>query len=394
MIVRTVEEHVRRLAGSFPVVTITGPRQSGKTTLCRNVFSTLPYVTLEDPDARAVATHDPRGFLSRYGNGAVLDEVQRAPGLLSYIQGIVDRENREGMFVLTGSAQFELLHTLSQSLAGRTALVTLLPLSLHELQTTSFASQSLAECLYRGGYPRIYDKSLSPTEALRFYFATYVERDVRSLVNVRDLAVFETFLRLCAARSGQILNMNSLASDCGINHTTVRAWLSVLEASYILHLVRPHHSNLGKRLIKSPKLYFWDVGLMACLLGIEHADQTMTHPLRGAMFETMVVSELLKARHNSLRSSNLYFFADSQQHEVDAILEFPEGVVPVEVKSAQTLAQGLFKSLSYYQGLNPASGQPALIYGGEESVTWGGHRVIPFRQAAAANQWAPQQPSE
>ena len=386
MIQRELQSHVARLAGSYPVVTITGPRQSGKTTLCRAVFGDRPYVSLEDPDVRAEARADPRGLLARYPQGAVLDEVQRVPDLLSYIQGIVDRDQRPGMFILTGSAQFELLQALTQSLAGRTALVTLLPLSIRELTGTPSAGQPLGEYLYRGGYPRIYDRDLNATEAMQFYVNSYIERDVRSLLNIKDLSLFETFLKLCAGRSGQILNLSNLANDCGINHATAREWLTVLEASWIVHLVRPHLQNFGKRLVKSPKLYFWDVALMAYLLGIEKPEQAMSHPLRGAMFETLIISELVKARFNAVRGSNVYYFADNTKHEVDAILEQADGLVPVEIKSAQTLAEDAFKSLAFYTRLNPASAARAtLVYGGNETRAWQQYRVAGFRDAARVN---------
>lgn len=387
MFPRHLQPHLARLAKVLPVITVTGPRQSGKTTLCKMAFPQKPYVSLEDPSIRAVALRDPKGFLAAYPDGAILDEVQRAPDLLSYIQGIVDRERRDGMFVLTGSAQFQLLQTLTQSLAGRTALVNLLPLSMAEIAATPWAKESLPQTLFRGGYPRLYDKLASPREILPFYINTYLERDVRDLLRVHDLARFHLFLQLCAARSGQIVNLTSIGNDCGIDQGTVRAWLSVLETSWIIHFVRPHYRNFGKRLVKSPKMYFWDVGLMAALLEIDSPQQTLTHPLRGALFETFVMSELLKARLNEVRTPNVYFFADNVGQEVDAILEFSTGVKPVEIKSSQTLDESLFRSLRYYSKLNPAAAAEAtLIYGGEDDMAFSGHRVLGFRRAAQANE--------
>lgn len=386
MFPRKLQPHLIRLAKVLPVLTVTGPRQSGKTTLCKMAFPDKPYVSLEDPSIRGVAFRDPKGFLANYPDGAILDEVQRVPDLLSYIQGIVDRDGRDGMFVLTGSAQFQLLSTLTQSLAGRTALVNLLPLSMDEIASTPWAGESLAETLFRGGYPRLYDKLASPREILPYYINTYLERDVRDLLRVHDLARFHLFLQLCAARSGQIVSLTSIGNDCGIDQGTVRAWLSVLETSWIIHFVRPHYRNFGKRLVKSPKMYFWDVGLMAALLDIETAQQTMTHPLRGALFETFVMSELLKARLNEARTPNAYFFSDSVGKEVDALLEFSEGLKPVEIKSSQTLDDSLFRSLRYYSKLNPAAAaQATLIYGGEDDMQLNGCRVLGFRRAGRAN---------
>lgn len=386
MFPRAMTVALREVATKMPVVTVTGPRQSGKTTLARSLFSDKPYCSLESPDFRRQALEDPRGFLARFPDGAILDEVQRVPEILSYLQGIVDASGRPGMFILTGSANFTLLKSVSQSLAGRTIMADLLPMSLAELCAAGFGSLSMADFMYRGGYPRIYDVGMDASILLRSYVANYLERDVRDLLNIRDLHQFDLFLRLCASRSGQILNVSSLCNDCGVSHGTGSAWLSVLETSYIIHFVRPHHRNFGKRLVKSPKMYFWDVGLMCNLLGVQAPEQAALHPLRGAMFETLVVSELLKARLNALAGANAYFFADSVGHEVDVIVERALDIVPIEIKSAQTLTDDLLKSLQYYARLNPAGGSNAtLIYGGEEELTYKGVRVVNFRNAAGAN---------
>lgn len=280
MIPRTISPKILQYAKQYPVVTITGPRQSGKTTLCQMIFPDIPYVSLESIEERSFATSDPKGFLDRFPDGAVLDEIQRTPELLSYIQVRVDESQKTGQFIITESQNFELLNTVSQSLAGRTAIARLLPFSFEEILSHQ-SIESIDQLLYTGFYPRIYDKQLNPTEALSFYFNTYIERDLRLLINVKDLSRFETFLKLCATRCGQLVNLSSLGNDCGVNHNTIKSWLSILEASYIIKLLPSYFNNLGKRLIKSPKLYFIDTGLAAFLLGIQNIDHLRTHPLRG-----------------------------------------------------------------------------------------------------------------
>jgi predicted AAA+ superfamily ATPase len=378
MIKRDAASSVVRLAASYSLVTVTGPRQSGKSTLCRAVFPDKPYLSLEAPDVRQMAREDPRGFLARFPDGALLDEIQRVPELLSYIQGIVDASDRRGMYILTGSANLALVEGLNQSLAGRTALVTLLPFSLAELSATPFGALPLTEFLYRGFYPRIYDQNLNPTEALRFYTSTYVERDVRTLLNVRDLVSFENFVRLCAARSGQVLNLSNLAADCGITHNTARAWLSLLEAAYLVHRLPADSRNYTRRITKAPKLVFCDVGLMGYLLGIEHARQVQTHPLRGAMFETLVIGELLKMRLNAVRDPHLTHYRDSSGREIDVILQTPSGPLPIEIKSAMSVAADAFAGLDYYGGLLGRQ-RGVLVYGGDESYEHRGYQVLSFR---------------
>ena len=283
MVERTIEPILLDLSRRYPVVTITGPRQSGKTTLCRKAFPKLKYANLEAPDVRRFATEDPRGFLAAYSGGAILDEIQRVPELPSYIQEIIDAEKEPGRFILTGSQQFEVMNTISQSLAGRTALLKLLPFSLSELKQTQFPG-NIDRLLLTGFYPRIHDQGLNPTQALGDYLETYVERDLRQLAAVKDLSLFERFLKLCAGRVGQLLNLQSLGNDAGVSHSTARAWLTLLEASYIVLLLQPWHANLSKRLIKSPKLYFHDVGLAAFLLGLENETQVGRDPLQGQPF--------------------------------------------------------------------------------------------------------------
>lgn len=326
MIARDVEEAFRGLLRGFPVVTLTGPRQSGKTTLARVIFAGRPYISLEDPDVRRMALEDPRAFLAGLPDGAVLDEVQRTPELLSYLQARVDADGRMGLFLLTGSQQFGLMSGITQSLAGRSAFIELLPFSLNELGRAGISPPSLDEMLLAGGYPPLYDRSLLPKAWFPAYVTAYVERDVRQILKVQDLEVFQRFVRLCAGRSGQILNLASLATDCGITHNTAKAWISVLEASYVLFLLRPHHENFSKRLIKSPKLYFYDTGLLCWLLGIQNAGQLASHPLRGSIFETFVVSELVKSRLNRGERAAFSFWRDSNGNEIDVVADVGTGI--------------------------------------------------------------------
>lgn len=364
MIKRTISEKILHYARQYPVITITGPRQSGKTTLCKALFPKRKYFSLENIDTRDYARNDPRAFLNEcHKEGAIIDEIQRVPELASYIQEIVDTKDKPGLFILTGSQNFHLLNTVSQSLAGRTALAVLLPFSYAEIYSDK--AKPIDKVLFAGFYPRIHDKKLNPTEALSFYVSTYLERDIRALINVKDLAKFEKFLKLCAGRVAQIVNLSNLANDCGINHNTAKSWLSVLEASYIIFFVRPHHANFGKRLIKAPKLYFTDCGLAAYLLDIQSDKHIMQHPLKGPLFENFVVAELLKARTNQGKNSNIYFFRDNIGNEVDALLEDGISVKPVEIKLGSTISDDYFKGLRYYQKINKKNlSKAALIYGG------------------------------
>lgn len=376
MIPREAASKALQLAGQYPVLTITGPRQSGKTTLCRMIFSDKDYVSLEDIDERQYAQNDPRGFLNRFKNSVVIDEIQRVPDLLSYIQTVVDSRGKEGLFILTGSQQFELLEGISQSLAGRTALLRLLPFSLNEAYDLGSSPPSLEDVLYTGFYPRIFDKHLNPTEAMMFYVNTYVERDLLQMINVKDLSKFEVFLKLCAGRTGQILNMSSLGNDCGVNHATVKSWLSVLEASYIIKMARPYFKSFNKRLIKAPKLYFLDTGLAAFLLDIQNAGQLETHPLKGSLFETLVVAELLKHRFNTARTDNLYYFRDNVGNEIDLICDHGIALDAIEIKSGQTVAKDFFKNLNYLGRLTDTVRHSYIVYGGDKSFTQHHVRVL------------------
>ena len=377
MIEREIAPRLVGLFEQYPFVTVTGPRQSGKTTLCRAAFPHLDYVSLEAPDQREFAEADPRGFLARLNRGAILDEVQRVPDLLSYLQVLADEAGRNSLFVLVGSEQFQLSSTGSQSLAGRTGLLRLLPFSLAERRQTG-AGTSIDDILYSGFYPRIHDRKLEPRQALGDYFETYVERDVRRIAEVRNLANFRRFVRLCAGRVGQLVNLSSLGADAGVSHTTASHWLTVLEASYIVFRLPAFHANFRKRLVRSPKLYFHDVGLASHLIGIEHAGQVATHPLRGPLFENAVVVEALKHRFNRGRRSNLSFFRDSRSLECDLLYENGTGMGAIEIKSGATVASDWFDALDRVAKQLPAITTRAVVYGGTDRQSRRNGEVVPL----------------
>ncbi len=384
MIQRHIKKKILTFIRQYPVVMLTGPRQSGKTTLCREALPRMAYISLENPDTREFALSDPRGFLAQYPEGLVIDEAQRAPELFSYIQGIVDeKKKKKGLFVLTGSQNFQLLDKVNQSLAGRTAILKLLPFSMGEIKS-AVRKMSLDDLLLKGFYPRIYDEKLSPHHALSFYFETYVERDVRSLLHVKDLSSFQKFVRLCAGRVGQLLNLSSLGNEAGISHTTAREWLSLLEASYIVFLLPPYHKNYNKRMTKAPKLYFYDVGLASYLLGIENVKQMQRDPLRGHLFENLIVIEFLKNRYERAENSNLSFFRDSNKNEVDLIAPLQTGLWAVEIKSSQTVASDFFKGLNYFENLHREGEiKKALVYGGDQSQVRSNGHVVGWKGLSA-----------
>ena len=365
MIEREITPRLLQLFGQYPFVTLTGPRQSGKTTLCRAAFPDLDYANLEAPDVREFAASDPRGFLGGLTDGAILDEIQRVPELLSYLQVHADKVGRNSLFVLTGSEQFALSDAINQSLAGRTALLRLLPFSYRELERSG-ASTAVDDVLFSGFYPRIHEQHLEPQQALGDYLETYIERDARAVAEIRNLSSFRRFVRLCAGRVGQLLNLSSLGADAGVSQPTARHWLSVLEASYIVFQLQPFHGNIRKRLVKSPKLYFYDVGLASHLIGIEEARQIRTHPLRGALFENAAVVEALKFRLNRGRSPNLCFFRDHRGLECDLLYETGNGTLAIESKSGATIASDYFAALGRVAGAIPAIVRKAVVYGGEE----------------------------
>ena len=383
MIEREITQRLIALFQQYPFVTVTGPRQSGKTTLCRAAFPELIYANLEAPDQRDFAESDPRGFLAQFDAGAIIDEIQHVPSLLSYLQVVADERGQNGLFVLTGSEQFRLSHAIGQSLAGRTALLRLLPLSLTERQLAG-VSGTVDDILYSGFYPRIIDQNLNPTQALGDYFETYVERDVRRLGEIRNLSNFRRFVRLCAGRIGQLISFSSLGADAGVSHTTASAWLTVLEASYIIFQLPPYYANIRKRLVKSPKFYFCDVGLAAHLIGIENAGQVATHPLRGALFENAVVAEVLKHRFNRGNQANLSFFRDSKGLECDLLYPAGSGFAALEVKSGATIGSDYFRSLHRVAEVVPDITSKTVVYGGETRQTRSDSEVVPLADLGGA----------
>jgi len=393
MLPRILAPYLARDAGTYPVVTLTGPRQSGKTTLARAAFPGHEYVSLEETDNRSFAQEDPRGFLARYPGPAVFDEAQRAPDLLSFLQGEVDRNPAPGRFVLTGSQNLLLMEKVSQTLAGRSAILHLLPFSRAELERQAQAEPGLPrelfanresrldpwETILAGFYPPIHDRGTPAQSWLQDYLSTYVERDVRRLLNVGDLTTFERFVRLCAGRIGQLLNTSSLASDAGVSVDTARRWISVLKTSFLVFLLPPHHRNFSKRVIKSPKLYFHDTGLACLLVGIRTAEQLRSHSSRGALFENHVVSEVAKAYWNHRRTPPLYFWRDQGGHEVDLVIEEGGTLFPVEIKSGSTVAGDMFGSLAWWGTLaGGEGGEPTLVHGGEQCYTRAGVAVRPW----------------
>lgn len=378
---RDLAPRLLRAAQTSPAITLTGPRQSGKTTLARTVFPRHSYVSLEAPDTRAFAAEDPRSFLAQYPDGAIIDEVQRVPDIPAYLQGSIDSDPRPGRWILTGSQNLALAASVSQSLAGRTSVHHLLPLARREVERFAQHPRTLEEALLAGGYPRIFDRGLDPSEWLRSYVATYVERDVRTISQVGDLATFQRFVELCAGRTGQLINFLSLASDCGVSQPTAKAWLSILEASFIAFRLPPFHRNIGKRLVKTPKLHFYDTGLACWLIGIRTPQQLRTHPLRGAIFETWVVSEVVKHRLNRGETRRLFFYRNRDGAEVDLVIEHPSRLTLVEAKSSQTSSSSLFGGALRVQRHLTAASLPsdiAVIYGGGESQYRAVGRLMPW----------------
>ena len=387
MIHRDLASALQQASTWAPSVTLTGPRQSGKTTLCRAVFPDHPYQSLEEPDVRAFATEDPRAFLAQFPDGAVIDEIQRAPDMASYLQGIIDGDPAPGRWILSGSQNLALHAAVSQSLAGRTAVHQLLPLSWDEIRRFPRHPQSLEAALFSGGYPRIFDRNLDPSKWLRSYVGTYIERDVRTVSNVGDLNTFQRFVQLCAGRTAQLLNYSSLADDCSISQPTARAWFSILEASCIAFHLPAFNIKLRKRLVKMPKLYFHDTGLACWLLGIREPGQLRAHPLRGALFETWVVSEVLKHRTHRGEHAGLSFYRDRNGAELDLIVEEPDALALIEAKSAATPSSSLFAGVErvhpHLGGLRPRC-DVAVVYGGEEFQQRTHGRLIPWRLARSA----------
>ncbi|MDY0906861.1 ATP-binding protein [Pedobacter sp. CFBP9032] len=350
MIQRIGKNKLKQLASKFRVVAVVGPRQSGKTTICKATFPRKPYVSLENPDIADFAITDPNGFLRQFKNGAILDEVQKLPHLFSYIQQIVDENNKAGFFILSGSNNFLMQESISQTLAGRVAYLHLLPCSLKELKTAKLLS-SYENHIFNGGYPEPLYKNITATDWYPNYINTYVERDVRQLKNITNLVLFMKFLRLCAGRTGQILNMQSLGNDCGIDAKTVQAWLNILESSYIIYLLKPFYNNYNKRIIKAPKLYFYDTAIVCSLLGIQNKEQLKSHSSIGALFENMVIIDLLKQRLNNGSQDNLYYWRDKTGNELDVLLDTATSVTAIEIKAGATMNADYQKGLLYFKNI-------------------------------------------
>lgn len=377
MIRREAEKEILNLATHFKAVAVVGPRQSGKTTLVRQLFKDKEYVNFENPDIRLYAIEDPRGFLSNYPNGAVFDEAQRVPEIFSYLQQILDESPSNGMFIITGSNNFLLQENISQSLAGRVGYLNLLPLTLREINDTE---SSISQILFKGCYPSLYNTTTADaSQWYSNYIRTYVERDVRLIKNITNLVTFERFLRLCAGRIGQLLNMNSMAVELGVDTKTIGAWISVLEASFVLFRLQPYHKNFNKRIVKMPKLYFYDTGLASALLGIQNSNQIDVHPFRGSLFENMVIVDVLKTRFNKAKTNNLYFWRDNVGNEVDLLLDNGLCITPIEIKSGQTVTKDYFKGLLYWNKLTHTEGGYVVYGGGMSQKRSAGVTVLPYQ---------------
>lgn len=378
MLQREISKKIKELGKKYPVVTLTGARQTGKTTLLKSLYPKLPYINLEDIDNRILAETDPRGFLSNFPKGAVIDEVQQVPSLFSYIQQIVDNNNIH--FALSGSQNFQLMQSITQSLAGRTAIFNLMPFSYTELKKGGHEFDSFEDIVFKGCYPRLYDKNIKPPDFYPYYINSYIERDVRQIKNIENLSAFSMFLQLCAGRTGQILNIHSLATDAGISPNTAKSWLSVLEAGYIIYLLKPHYVNFNKRLIQSPKLYFYDTGVACSLLHIQSKEQLNTHFLKGGLFENFVVNEFIKNYTNKGQKSPLYFWQSKDKKEIDIIVDNGTELLPFEIKSAKTKGSHLFQNLKYWQKLNNShTNSLNLIYGGDENFKTSEGNYISWR---------------
>lgn len=383
IIKRNISAELSKLSRQYPVITITGPRQSGKTTLVKSVFPEKAYYTFEDPDTRHLALNDARSFLRKINGGAIFDEIQRVPEILSYLQGEVDQKRKPGRFILTGSQQLNLVGNITQSLAGRTALLKLLPFSIDETKKITKKQFDVDDYLYQGFYPGVYSHKLDPTKAYRNYYETYIERDLRQLININDLHLFQKFVKLCAGRIGNIFVASHLAGEVGVSAPTIHKWVSLLEASYIVFFLYPYYENFGKRMIKAPKLYFYDTGIASYLLGLENIKQLDRDPLRGALFENLVIMELIKVRYDKGLDHNLYFYRDSHQNEVDVIYKDGNELVPIEIKSAETFDNNFFRGLKYFKNIIPRKIKKSfLVYAGNIEQTVNEVMLINYKNSS------------
>jgi len=378
MIKRELSNKLIYYASIYPVVSITGPRQSGKTTLVKQTFSDYEYITLEDIDTRNIAINDPKTILETKAKGLVIDEIQRVPELFSYIQGIVDKTNKAGQFIITGSQNFLLMENISQTLAGRIAILKLLPFSIEELKNTDKFSGNFTNAIYNGAYPRIYDKNILAKDFYPFYIQTYVERDVKLIKNINNHNAFINFIKICAGRTGQLLNISELANTCGITQITAKSWLSILEASYIIYFLQPYHKNYNKRIVKMPKLYFYDTGLASSILGIKSEKQLITHFLYGALFENFIINEFYKFLYNNSIDLNLYFWRNKNAKEIDLIIDNNNEVIPIEIKAGKTFNYDFLKNLNYWKKISN-NDNSFVIYGGDKTYKTKDTNIISWK---------------
>ncbi|WP_316826703.1 ATP-binding protein [Pedobacter miscanthi] len=380
LVKRHISKYIEQQKSKFPIIAVTGPRQSGKTTLLKNIFKDYRYISLENPDVRAFATEDPNGFLNEYNNKVIFDEVQKAPLLFSYLQGIVDESKIMGQFILSGSQNFHLMQGITQSLAGRVALFKLLPFDLSELKANNLLEDSFAETCVKGFYPAIYDREIQPGIYFTNYIQTYVEKDVTELLNIKDLRAFRTFIGLCANQAGQLLNLSALANACNISQPTAKNWLSVLESSYIVYLLQPYYENFNKRLVKTPKLYFYDSGLLCHLLKIKTSEALTKNRLKGNIFENMVITELQKQNYHNYLNNEYYFWQDNHANEVDLLMSTDEGFSIFEIKATQTITSDLFKNMDKFEAnASPKKVEKTLIYGGLENQKRSKYKILSWR---------------
>ena len=375
MIPRTLTTKLKQASEKFPIVAVLGPRQSGKSTLVKMAFPEHRYISLEDLDIRQMAEQDPRGFLQQTGKKVILDEVQCVPSLFSYLQGIVDERGVNGEFILTGSQNFLLMEKITQTLAGRICLMTLLPFSISELASVSLLPKIPEQLIYNGGFPRLYAQNLTPEEWLPSYITTYMERDIHDLLKVRELSTFRTFLQVCAGRVGQLVNLSSLGNDCGVSYNTIRSWLSILEASYVIFQLHPHHQNFNKRLVKMPKFYFYDTGVVCKLLGIHSPEEVAKSYLKGALFENMVVADFYKQLCHQQKQPRLYFWRNKTGHEIDVIYDKGDQLIPFEIKSGATFQDDFLKTLNYWNKLYGQPTESHLIMGGDLNMDYKGCHI-------------------
>lgn len=383
MIYREITPQLIELANQFPAIAIMGPRQSGKTTLAQEVFKDYIYVSMEELDIRRYALSDPRGFLASFeqAKGVIIDEIQQVPELFSYIQGIIDKAYKPGFFILTGSQNFLLHEKISQTLAGRIALLTLLPLSIQELKQADLLPKTLDDCMLHGFYPRTYDQPINYQTWFNNYISTYVEKDVRDVLKISDVATFQRFIRVCAARIGSLLNYADIARDCDISLNTAKAWISILESSYIIKLLQPYYKSYNKRLIKTPKLYFYDTGIACALLGIRSSQELNINPMRGHLFESLMMSELFKYNFNHNLVQNLYFWRDVQGHEIDCILEKSyDKIIPIELKSSMTISPDFFKGLASWNKITQQEVHSYVLYGGNDYRARQSEEIFSWRE--------------